>query len=153
MFNLKKYNDGTAFLLTVIDVFSKQAWCDPLKNKTASSLVNSFKQLLVKVTPVTPQTDKGTEFFNQPFHNLLKERGFQQFSTHNQETKASVVERFNRTLKSRMWRYFTKHQTLNYIEKLPACLHSYNNTYHRGIGMTSYQVNPSNLLYSRGASI
>ena len=125
-------------------MFSKQAWCVPLKNKTASSLVNAFKQLLVKVTPVTLQTDKGTEFFNRPFHNLLKERGIQHFSTHNEETKASVVERFNRTLKTRKWQYFTKHQTLNYIEKMPAFLHSYNNTYHRGIGMTPYQVKPSN---------
>ena len=142
--NLKKHNDGTTFLLTVFDVFSKQAWCVPLKNKTASSLVNAFKQLLVKVTPVTLQTDKGTEFVNRTFYNLLKERGIQNFSTHNEETKASVVERFNRTLKTRMWRYFTKHQTLSYIEKLPAFLHSYNSSYHRGIGMTPSQVNPSN---------
>ena len=92
---------------------------------------------------MTLQTDKGTEFFSRPFHNLLKERGIQKISTHNQETKASVVETFSRTLKTRMWRYFTKHHTLNYIEKLPAFLHSYNNTYHRGIGMTPYQVNLS----------
>ena len=142
--NLKKHNDGTKFLLTVIDVFSKQAWCIPLKNKAAVSVMNTFKQLLVKVIPVILQTDKGTEFFNRSLHNLLKEHGIQHFSTHNEETKASVVERFNRTLKTRMWRYFTKHQTLTYIDKLPAFLHLYNNTYHRSIAMTPYQVNSAN---------
>ena len=37
MSRLKKVNDGTTFILTVIDVFSKLAWCVPLKNKSAAS--------------------------------------------------------------------------------------------------------------------
>ena len=44
MSRLKKSNDGTTFLLTVIDVFSKRAWCIPLKNKSAASLVAAFTQ-------------------------------------------------------------------------------------------------------------
>ena len=46
MSRLKKVNDGTTFILTVIDVFSKLAWCIPLKNKSAASLVAAFTQLL-----------------------------------------------------------------------------------------------------------
>ena len=46
MSRLKKVNDGTTFILTVIDVFSKLAWCVPLKNKSAASLVAAFTQLL-----------------------------------------------------------------------------------------------------------
>ena len=55
MSRLKNVNDGTTFILTVIDVFSKLAWCVPLKNKSAASLVG----------PNTLQTDKGTEFLNR----------------------------------------------------------------------------------------
>ncbi len=43
---LKKTNDGTTYLLTVIDVFSKRAWCIPLKNKSGVSLVAAFAPLL-----------------------------------------------------------------------------------------------------------
>ena len=39
--NLKKENDGMTFLLTMFDVFSKVAWCVPMKNKFATSLVDS----------------------------------------------------------------------------------------------------------------
>ena len=39
---LKNDNDGMTFLLTVIDVFSKVAWCVPMKNKSAASLVTSL---------------------------------------------------------------------------------------------------------------
>ena len=142
--NLKKDNDGITFLLTVIDVFSKWAWCIPLKNKSASSLVAAFTELLSGVKPMTLQTDKGLEFRNRSFQALLKENGVHHFSTHNEETKASIVERFNRTLKTRMWRYFTKHQTVRYLEKLRDFVWSYNNTYHRSLGMAPSMVNETN---------
>ena len=106
MSRLKKVNDGTRFILTVIDVFSKLAWCVPLKNKSTASLVAAFTQLLSNGAPNTLQTDKGTELLNRSLQKLLKEHGVHHFATHNEETKASIVERFNRTLKTRM--YFTK---------------------------------------------
>ena len=118
MARLKESNDGTTFLLTVIDVFSKRAWCIPLKNKSAASLVAAFTQLLRERPPITLQTDKGSEFSNRSVQKLLKQYGVHHFSTHNEETKASIVERFNRTLKTRMWRYFTKSQSVRYLDVL-----------------------------------
>ena len=64
------------------------------------------------------QTDKGSEFLNRSLQRLLKEYGVHHFVTHKEETKASIVERFNRTLKARMWRYFTNNQTIRYIDAL-----------------------------------
>ena len=87
---LKKTNDGTTFLLTVIDVFSKRAWCIPLKNKSAVSLVAAFTPLLGNKAPITLQTDKGFEFLNRALQKLLKEYGVHHFATHNAETKASI---------------------------------------------------------------
>ena len=115
---LKKTNDGTTFLLTVIDVFSKRAWCIPLNNKSAVSLVAAFAPLLGKKAPITLQTDKGSEFLNRALQKLLKEYGVHHFATHNEETKAGIVERFNRTLKTQMWRYFTNIQSVRYIDVL-----------------------------------
>ena len=120
------------------------AWCVPLKNKPASSLVTALKGLLVNIAPTTLQTDKGLEFLNRSVRRLLKEHGVHHFSTHNEETKASIVERFNRTLKTRMWRYFTKYQTVRYIDALQDFVQSYNDTYHRSIGMAPSQVNAAN---------
>ena len=73
------------------------------KEKSAASLVAAFTQLLSNGAPNTLQTDKGTEYLNRSLHKLLKEHGVHHFATHNEETKASIVERFNRTLKTRMW--------------------------------------------------
>ena len=66
------------------------------------------------------------------------------FATHNEETKASIVERFDRTLKTRMWRYFTKTQSVRYVDVLQAFMRSYNDTYHRSIGMAPSEVTSTN---------
>ena len=126
------------------DVFSKRAWCIPLKNKSAASLVAAFTQLLRERPPITLQTDKGSEFLNRSLQKLLKQYGVHHFSTHNEETKASIVERFNRTLKTRMWRYFTKNQSVRYLDVLQDFVRSYNKTYHRSIGMAPSEVNGTN---------
>ena len=148
MSRLKKVNDGTTFILTVIDVFSKLAWCVSLKNKSAASLVADLTQLLANGAPNTLQNDKGTEFLNRPLQKLLKEHGMHtrmhHVATHNEATKASIVERFNRTLNTRMWRYFTKNQSVRYIDVLQAFMRSYNDTYHHSIGMAPSEVTSTN---------
>ena len=116
-------NDGITFLLALIDVFTKVAWCVPLKNKSAASLVAALTTTFTKGWPKTLQTDQGLEFLNQSVQGLLRKYGIHHFSTHNAETKASIVERFNRTLKTRMWRHFTKHQTWRYIDVLQDLIH------------------------------
>ena len=57
------------------------------------------------------------------------------YSTHN-EGKAVVVERFNPTLKTRMWKYFSANSTSRYIDVLPHLVEKYNTTKHRGVRMT-----------------
>ena len=132
--NFKNDNDGTTFLLTVIDVFTNVAWCVPLKKKSAASLVTALKSTFTKDWSTTLQTDKGLECLNRSVQAPLKKYGIHH-STHNEETKTSIVERFNRTLKTRMWRY---------IDVFQDFVQSYNNTLHRSIGMAPSQVSAKN---------
>ena len=62
------------------------------------------------------------------------------FTTYNEETKASIVERFNRTLKTKMWKYFTHRETLTYVDVLFEIVASYNYTVHRTIGIPPTEV-------------
>ena len=57
------------------------------------------------------------------------------YSTENEE-KSSVVERWNRTMKNIMWKYFTANNTQKYIDILPGMLEKYKNTYNRSINLT-----------------
>jgi short subunit dehydrogenase-like uncharacterized protein len=66
------------------------------------------------------------------------------FTAKNPDIKASVCERFNRTLKTRMWRYFTHKNTNRYTDVLDDLTHAYNNSYHRSIKMAPSAVSQQN---------
>ena len=121
-------------LLTCIDVLSKYAWVVPLKDKTGTSLAEAFKCIFAQGRKLLKlQTDKGTEFRNRIFQHFLKEEGVDFFVTHDEDIKASIVGRFNRTLKDRLWRYFTRNNTLRYMEALSKLVRAYNHSCHRSI--------------------
>ena len=115
-----------------------------MKKKTASEVVKAFESVLLESQiPEKLQTDEGEEFFNKSFQTLMKKHGIVHFATAS-DLKASVVERFNRMLKTRMWRYFTAHNTRRYLEVLPDLINSYNRSYHRSIKMTPMEVTSEN---------
>ena len=64
----------------------------------------------------------------------IKEHDIVRYSTHG-EHKSAVVERFNRTLKTNMWRRFTAENTRNWIDMLDKLMKEYNNKYHNTIRM------------------
>ena len=142
---LKRDNKGTNYLLTVVDVFSKYAWVLPIKQKTgprvAEVLATLFKTS--KRTPQKLQTDDGKEFYNKHVTKVLKDHDVHHFSTSG-DTKASVVERFNRTFKQRLYRYMTTYNTFKYLSALPQLVRGYNASFHRSIGMAPRDVDQSN---------
>jgi hypothetical protein len=142
---LASYNKGFKYLLTCIDVLSRYAWVVPLKDKTGKTLKEAF-EVIFKLgrQPIGLQTDRGTEFTNRVFQKFLKENNVHFFTTYNDETKASIVERFNRTLKTKMWKYFTHRETLTYVDVLPDMVASYNHTVHRTIGIPPAEVTWAN---------
>ena len=142
--SLANSNDSNRYLLTCIDVFSKVARVEPLKTKTGIALTRAFKKMIVEVKCKLLQTDKGTEFLNSSFQRLLKDREIRHYTSENDDIKAAVVERFNRTFKSAMWRYLTHSNTRRYLDVLPQLVMSYNNTYHRNIKMALAEVNTQN---------
>ena len=88
-------------------------------------------------------TGQGKEFFNKHFKALLKDEDIGLYNTYN-ETKASVGERVIRTLKTRMWRYFTAKKTMRYIGMLPDLVYSYNHSVHRSIKTRPADVTADN---------
>jgi len=67
-------------------------------------------------------------------------------TTHNPEIKGAVILRFNKSLKSRMYKYFTKNNTNRYLDVINKLLTGYNSV-HSTVGMPPSKVNPSNIYY------
>ena len=95
-----KFNRGVKYLLAVIDVFSKYGWLIPLKDKTGKSDASALKTIFKERELEKMGVDKGKEFYNKDVKELIK-----LYSTEKEE-KSSVVERWIRTMKEKMWKYF-----------------------------------------------
>ena len=118
MIKYSKQNKGYKYLLTVIDCFSKYAFVVPLKNKSGKNVTEAMKIVLKERVPKNLQSDLGKEFYNQDFQNLLKTYNINHYSTYS-TLKASIVERFNKTIKHKMWKMFSLRGTYKYIDILP----------------------------------
>jgi hypothetical protein len=142
---LSRFNGGYKFLLTVIDVFSRYAFVRPLTNKTGLEVSKALDDIFYteQRKPFKIGIDQGTVFYNRNVMALLNKNKITLYSIYS-EVKMAIVERFNRTLKSKMWKYFTRHNTEKYIDILKDLVSAYNHTKHRTIGMTPSQVNKSN---------
>ena len=137
MIKFSRYNKGFKYLLTVIDVFSKFGWIIPLKDKSGKSVSEALESIFKNSnrSPNNLWTDKGKEFYNTSVKSLLKKHNILLYSTENEE-KSSIVERWNRTMKEKMWKYFTANNTHVYIDILSKLVDRYNDSYHRTIKST-----------------
>ena len=114
-----KVNKGYRYILDVIDCFSKYAWGISLKDKKGETVLDAFKHI-VKTSDRKPAyiwVDEGKEFYNKDMTAWLKKEKITRYSTHG-EHKSAIAERFNRTLKGRMWHRFTAGNTRNWIDML-----------------------------------
>lgn len=143
-----QYNDGFNYILCVIDVFSKYAFARALKKKNSESIKQAFESIFTEAntTPTHLQSDKGTEFVSKDVRQYFKSKNINYYTTNNPDIKASIVERFQRTLKSKMWRYFTCKNTYTYINILQDLLYSYNHSFHSSIKMCPFEVNSNNIM-------
>ncbi len=119
----------------VIDVFSKYGWGVPLKFKTGAVVTAALETIFEDHIPKKLWVDQGKEFYNQNLDPVLKKHGIEIYSTHNDE-KCSVVERWNRTIKTQLWKYFSANGTYEYTDILQDLIEKYNNTVNRSTKFT-----------------
>ena len=129
-------NDGFRYMLNIIDVLSKYAWSIPLKNKKAETVLEGIKNVIQESgrSPEKIYVDQGGEFYNKIMDQWLKNNNIIRYSTYG-EHKSCIVERFNRTLKTNMWKRFTSDNTRRWIDMLPELMKNYNNKVHTSIKM------------------
>ena len=139
---IKKYNDGYAYILICVDVFSKFVRAVPLKDKAGKTVLAAFKTF--QVLPKRLWTDKGKEYYNREFERYCKENDIILYSTYG-ESKSVVAERFNRTLKTWIAERMTLRNSYQWVDILDNLVTRYNNRVHSKIGITPVQAqNPQN---------
>ena len=144
MSSLKQQNDGYEYILLIIDALSKFVWLEPLRNKTNVSVIEGLKNILKRAKgriPFQVQSDSGKEFVGSAVQNFLKSKGIKFRFTRNPDIKASLAERVIRTIKERMYRFFTHKNTKRYIDVLQDIAKAYNANKHTSTLMRPVDVN------------
>lgn len=148
-----KWNRGWPYLLTCIDVLSRYAWARPIKSKAASDVAKALEDIFQDPQPPRNkprqprfyiQTDQGKEFIGKPVKDLLKRYGVELYHSQDRDTKASLIERYNRTLKEYMWRYFTATDRREWVNLLPYFIKGYNMRPHSAHGLAPKDVTEEN---------
>ena len=144
-----KINAGNRYILTCIDVFSRFARAEAVKTKDATTVCKAIQKMLVKTTPPRHvQTDAGKEFYNKTVQNLFHKHKINHYTVQSQ-FKAAVVERFNRTLRERLNRFFTHQRNKKWTIVLPKIIYAYNHASHRSLKgkcpVDLYVNDPNNL--------
>src|SRR5271167_2382516 len=140
MIQESKHNEGYKHILTVIDIFSRYAWAEPLKTKSPRHVMPALRSIFAQGRkPTKVQSDQGLEFESKVMKTFFTSLGIEQFSVKSQ-FKAAIVERFNRTLKNKMFSYFTFANTHKWLDILPKLIEGYNKAKHRSIEMAPQDV-------------
>jgi len=138
----KRENSGYTFILLVIDAFTKFIWLRPLKDKTGQEVANSLSDIIETSpfgAPKNLQSDQGKEFLNKYCREIYASENinFYHVFTH---LKAAIAERAIRTIKSKLYRYFTAKGSYKWTGILQSIAREYNERIHRTTGMAPAQV-------------
>ena len=134
-------NKGFRYIFIIFDNFSKYLWGIPLKNKYSQTITNEFSNILTtsKRKPLKTESDRGTEFYNSIFQNLLKSKYIHHYSRYT-DKGPSIAERVIRTIRNLLKKPVFEKGKASWIDELPSVVKKYNNTIHHSTKMTPIQA-------------
>ena len=141
-------NHGYKYILCIVDMFSRMNYVRPLHSKKASEVASKIDDIITSMqfVPRFFTSDKGLEFDirNIDIRSVLEDKYHMIVYYTSGPKKNSMVERFNRTLKERIERYFTENKTNKWVDILQDFSQNINNSVNRSIGMPPIKVTLDN---------
>jgi hypothetical protein len=144
MLKFARHNDGYRYLAIFIDIFSRYIWVRPLKTKKPTDMVEAMENVFSQGRkPLSIRTDRGSEYMGKEVQKYLAKMHISHFTARN-ALHANYAERVIRTLKGKIYRYFTKFQTNKYIDVLPDIVYAYLNSVHTSTKFKPIEINSRN---------
>lgn len=138
---LSEFNSGVKHIFTAIDLFSKKGYVVPLLSHTASDGIFALKTIFLinGVLPRNIGSDQGGECGSRKVREFLSRNGVNSvILTGN--SKAGVVEIFQKTLQRLIYSYIVDTDQQSYISVLPQLVEGYNNKVHTTTGFSPNDV-------------
>ncbi|KAL3072138.1 hypothetical protein niasHT_036140 [Heterodera trifolii] len=144
---LGKQNRGYKYLLVCIDTLSRQVFVEPVKTKTSTNMIIAFGRIFKrsKYIPWKVLTDQGKEFTARAVQQFFRAKDVEHFCMlTSPQFHAGMAERANRSIKERLYRYFTERNTYKWIDVVQDIVRAINHSPNSSIGMRPVDVNFKN---------
>jgi transposase InsO family protein len=124
--------NGFCWIFTAIDLYSRKAYAEAMKNKEAKTVLNTFKKLHNKIDNFAVlRSDNDTNFTSNIFKQYIKENGIHHiFSKPYTPQSNGCIERFNGTLKRMIFKVI-KLGNNEWNKYLQILVENYNKSQHR----------------------
>lgn len=128
----KAKDNGYAYIMNVIDDFTKRVWSMPLKTKSQKEIESNFLDIVKDAgkSPLKLLSDQEAAITSNEFKTFLEHNDIQWL---NLNKSAPTVERFNRTLRGRLEKLWVINKNKKWVDLLPSIITNYNSSYHRTI--------------------
>jgi len=138
-----RQNKGYKYILIVVDIFTRLAYAEPIKDKTPLSVLNAFKKFNIQCVSVFH--DSGNEYQGK-FLEYLNDNDIVNLKAEiGDHHSLGIIDRFSRTLKTIIAKYMTVNNTTKYYDKLSNIISAYNKTPHSSLG----DVSPDSVLTNK----
>ncbi len=137
----KTKNDGNYVLFTAINVNTRYAYAYYAKNKEMNTILDMLKDMEKKTVINSISCDEGLEFNNSEFIDFCEENNIELYVIKADGHKLGIINRFHRTIKEKLTKYFTANDTVRWIDVIVKIIYNYNHTINRGIGIEPNIVN------------
>ena len=139
--NYSQQNKGFKYILIAVDIFTRQAFAAPLKNKSAAETLEGFKVIIATHKPHAVYHDDDKAFLGV-FNKYCDDNDIVSITNYLEDHHAlGVIDRFSRTLKSMIAKFMTAKDTTKYIDELDRLINIYNNTSHSSlVGLKPIEV-------------
>ena len=137
----KSANDQNYVLFTAVNINSRYAYAYYGKDKSTETVLDMLKKFMNNAMIINSITcDSGSEFINAEVREWFEEEDIKVYFVVGDSHKLGIVNRFHRTLKGKLEKYFTSTDTYRWIDVIDKLIKNYNNTVNTGIGYTPLEA-------------
>ena len=133
MMKYHKENKEFKYILACMDVFSRKAYCIPMRNKDNDEMKLALKLLFEEAGthPLVITSDNDATLLSNECQEIFNKHGIiHDVVPKGDHSSLGIIDRFARTLKTILHKRFIKHGSTNWIDPLPSIIKKYNNSPH-----------------------
>ena len=133
---IMQFNDNYRYILVILDMFSRKVELTACRNKNTKNYLDGLKTYLRNNARLKYRkifSDEDQAFLSKSADRFYKTNNLVRYNVKNRKFKNSIVERYIKTMKQYLFRYFTHNNTYRFIDILNSFQKKYNSTPHRGL--------------------